>query len=45
MRVFLRRQREVPQRIGGIARLLQRTQHQERKNALFGLARNFSVSR
>ena len=41
MRVFLRGQREMAEQIGGIARLLERTQHQVGKDALFGFAGNF----
>ena len=41
MGVLRERQREMAQRVGGVARLLERTQHQERDDALFGLAGNF----
>src|SRR5271156_571739 len=40
MRVFLRRQRKMSQHVHRIARLLQRTQHQIRKNPLFRLPRD-----
>ena len=41
MRVLVKTKREVSQRIRGIARLLQGTQHQIRDDALFRLARKF----
>src|SRR5215467_13158339 len=42
VRVFVKAQRKVTERIGGVARLLERTQHEIRKNALFGLADDFA---
>ena len=41
MRVLVEGQREMPKRIDRVARLLERTQHQVRQDALLGLARNF----
>ena len=41
MRVLVEGQREMAERVGGVARLLQRTQHQVGDDALFGLARDF----
>ncbi len=41
MRVFPHGEREVSQRVGGVASLLERPQHQVGKNALFGLTRYF----
>src|SRR5262249_43243252 len=38
MRVLAEAESEVPERIGGVARLLERTQHEVRQDALFGLA-------
>ena len=40
MRVLLRGEREMAEQIGGIARLLERTQHQVGKDSLLGLAGN-----
>src|SRR5207249_12303411 len=42
MRVFVEAQREMAQRISGVARLLERTQHEVGKDALFGLANHLS---
>ena len=41
MRVLVEPQRKMPQRIGRVARLLQRSQHQVRNDALFRFARDF----
>src|ERR1700735_799098 len=41
MSVLLRRESEMSQDVGSVARLLERAQHQVGKNALFRLARNF----
>src|SRR5882762_4853455 len=38
MRIFIEAEREMAKRIGRITRLFQRTQHQVRNDALFGLA-------
>ena len=41
MRVLVKREREMAERIGRVSRLLERPQHQVRDDALFGLARDF----
>jgi hypothetical protein len=41
MRVLIEGQREMSERIGGVARLLERAQHQVGDDALLGLARDF----
>ena len=41
MRVLIERQSEMAERVGGVARLLERAQHQVGDDALLGLARDF----
>src|SRR5258708_33516480 len=41
MRVLIKRQREVSERIGGVSRLLERPQHQIGDDAFFRLAGDF----
>ncbi len=41
MGVLVKRQREVPQRLNGVARLLERAQHQVGQDALLGFAGDF----
>ena len=41
MRVLVEGQREMAERLDGVARLLERTQHQVGEDALFGLAGDF----
>ena len=41
MRVLIEGQREMSERVGGVARLLERTQHQVGDDALLGLAGDF----
>ncbi len=41
MRVLVEGQREMPEGLGGVARLLERAQHQEGDDAFLRLARNF----
>src|SRR6266436_10422886 len=42
MRVFVKAQREMAERFGGIASLLERTEHQVGDDALFGFAYDLS---